>query len=189
MNQGYWLQRKRSSLASARRTTSAEARLIHYDLAGRYSVRAASSGAMSVGDAAAATAEPAVSEAQIEMLIPRFYARVREDGLIGPVFDNAIVDWDGHLDKLMAFWSSVMLTSGRYKGNPVAAHVEQLPAITPPMFERWLSLWAEVTGELLPPAAAAALQAKAARIAESLKLALYFRVAPGPQSASGDNVS
>jgi hemoglobin len=183
MEQRYWLQRKRSPLASARSSASSEARLIHYDLAGRYSVRASSCGERILRDA--------VSEAELGMLIPRFYARVREDALIGPVFDDAVVDWDRHLDKLIAFWSSVMLTSGRYKGNPVAAHLKHLPAITPPMFDRWLSLWAEVTGEALPPAAAAALQEKAARIAESLKLALYFRVVPGlrPQSASGTIIS
>jgi hemoglobin len=126
-----------------------------------------------------------IDETQLGALIPRFYARVREDALIGPVFDSAIDDWDNHLDKLIAFWSSVMLTSGRYKGNPVAAHMKHLGTITPAMFDRWLALWAEVTAEVLPPAAASALQSKAARIAESLKLALYFRLppAPGPSSA------
>jgi len=119
-----------------------------------------------------------IDEAALEMLIPRFYARVREDGLIGPVFDAAVEDWPGHLERLVAFWSSVMLTSGRYKGNPMAAHLKHLRAITPPMFDRWLALWAEVTGQLLSPAAARALQAKAERIAESLKLALYFRLPP-----------
>ena len=121
---------------------------------------------------------PGINETQLEALIPCFYARVREDALIGPVFDGAIADWDDHLEKLIAFWSSVMLTSGRYKGNPVAAHLRHLGTITPPMFDRWLDLWAEVTNELLPPASAAALQGKAARIAESLKLALFFRLAP-----------
>ncbi len=76
---------------------------------------------------------PEIDEAQLEALIPCFYARVREDALIGPVFDGAIADWDGHLEKLIAFWSSVMLTSGRYKGNPVAAHMKHLGEITPPM--------------------------------------------------------
>ena len=121
-----------------------------------------------------------VSEDQIARLIPGFYARVRDDALIGPVFDNAIGDWEHHLGKLVDFWSSVMLTSGRYKGNPVAAHLKHLPTITPPMFDRWLMLWADVTGEMLPAAAAAALQQKAARIADSLKLALYFRLPPAP---------
>jgi hemoglobin len=115
-----------------------------------------------------------ITEAELEILIPRFYARVCDDTLIGPVFNTAIGDWKHHLEKLIAFWSSVMLTSGRYKGNPVAAHFKHLPTITPPMFDRWLALWTEVTDEVLSSEAAAKLQEKAARIAESLKLALYF---------------
>lgn len=130
-----------------------------------------------------------ISETQLAALIPRFYARVREDELIGPVFDGAIADWDHHLEKLVAFWSSVMLTSGRYKGNPVAAHTKHLGEITPPMFDRWLALWTEVTAETLPASAATALQAKAARIAESLKLALYFRLPPRPGSSSALEVT
>ena len=126
-----------------------------------------------------------ISEAQLARLIPRFYARVRDDKLIGPVFEAAIGDWRHHLEKLVDFWSSVMLTSGRYKGNPVAAHLKHLATITPPMFDRWLALWTQVTTETLPPGDAAALQDKAARIAESLKLALYFRLAPAPKTSPG----
>ena len=52
------------------------------------------------------------------------------------------------------------------------------------MFDRWLAIWAATTDELMPPAAAAALQAKAARIAESLQLALFFRLGdPGHRAA------
>jgi hemoglobin len=123
-------------------------------------------------------AATAITETQIAMLIPRFYDRVRADALIGPVFAGAIDNWPPHLEKLMAFWSSVMLTSGRYKGNPMAAHMKHLATITPPMFDRWLALWAEVTAETMPGDIAAVLQAKAERIAQSLKLALYFRLPP-----------
>ena len=123
-------------------------------------------------------ADPMITESQIATLIPRFYARVRADALIGPVFAGVIDDWPPHLEKLMAFWSSVMLTSGRYKGNPMAAHMKHLAIITPPMFDRWLALWAQVTVETLPADLAAALQAKAERIAQSLKLALYYRLPP-----------
>jgi len=123
-----------------------------------------------------------IDEAQLEALVPCFYARVRDDALIGPVFDGAVADWDDHFEKLIAFWSSVMLTSGRYKGNPVAAHMQHRSAITPPMFDRWLSLWAEVTDEILPVSAAAEFQARASRIAESLKLALFFRLPPPGES-------
>lgn len=119
-----------------------------------------------------------ITEAQIAALIPRFYDQVRADALIGPVFAGAIDNWPPHLEKLMAFWSSVMLTSGRYKGNPMAAHMKHLATITPPMFDRWLALWAQETAETLPADTAALLQAKAERIAQSLKLALYFRLPP-----------
>ena len=78
----------------------------------------------------------------------------------------------------MAFWSSVILTSGRYKGNPMAAHMKHLATITPPMFDRWLALWVQVTGETLPAGIARDLQAKAQRIAQNLKLALYFSLPP-----------
>ncbi len=117
-----------------------------------------------------------IDEAGLERLIPLFYARVRADDLLGPLFNEAVADWPEHLERLVAFWSSVMLTSGRYKGHPMQAHLQHKSRMTPEMFERWLALWAEVTGEALPPAAAAALQAKAARIAESLQLGLFYRI-------------
>jgi hemoglobin len=120
--------------------------------------------------------DAAITEAQIAALIPRFYARVRTDDLIGPVFDAAIADWPPHIEKLMAFWSSVMLTSGRYHGNPMQAHTKHLDVITPAMFDRWLALWTEITAASLPAPLAEAMQARAVRIADSLKLALFFRL-------------
>lgn len=125
-----------------------------------------------------------IDEAALERLIPAFYDRVRADADIGPLFNAAVHDWPDHLEKLVAFWSSVMLASGRYKGSPVAGHLKHKAAITPAMFDRWLAIWADTTNELLAPAAATAMQAKAARIAESLQLALFFRLDdPGRQAA------
>jgi hypothetical protein len=42
MERAYWLSRKRASLKLAQEAASAEARLVHYDLAGRYSLKAMS---------------------------------------------------------------------------------------------------------------------------------------------------
>lgn len=117
-----------------------------------------------------------MTDEDLRCLVDLFYARVREDVLLGPVFNGAVGDWPGHLDKLGAFWSSVMLTSGRYKGSPMAAHLAHARAIEPAMFDRWLQLWGEAARETLRPGDAAAVIAKAERIAESLKLALYFRI-------------
>ena len=117
-----------------------------------------------------------ITESTLKRLVSLFYTRVREDASLGPVFNDAVENWPEHLDKLVAFWSSVMLTTGRYKGNPVLAHLKHRDRITPELFDRWLTLWNLTAGEVMAPAAAAALQAKANRIAESLKLALFFKL-------------
>ena len=119
-----------------------------------------------------------INEASLRALVDAFYAKVRKDALIGPVFNRAIDDWPEHLDKLQSFWSSVMLTSGRYKGRPLPAHVKHADAISAASFERWLALWADTTAEMFDPASAAALQDKAARIAESLSLGIAFHRSP-----------
>lgn len=124
------------------------------------------------------------------LLVETFYARVRADAALGPIFNGAIADWPEHLGKLAAFWSSVMLTTGRYKGQPVPAHMKHRAAITPELFERWLSLWMEVTNAMMEPAAAAALQEKASRIAESLQLAMFFRLEPAsPRGTEPNSIS
>lgn len=120
-----------------------------------------------------------ITERAIAALVERFYTRARRDPMIGPVFNAAVEDWDGHLRKLCDFWSSVMLTTGRYKGNPLAAHVKH--PIDPMFFERWLTLWRETAGELFAPAVAERFRDKADRIADSLKLALFYR--PGAARA------
>lgn len=119
-----------------------------------------------------------IDDAALERLIPLFYQRVRADAELGPLFNDAVHDWPEHLDRLVTFWSSVMLTSGRYKGNPMLAHMRHKARITPELFARWLTLWAQTTDEIMAPEPAAALQAKAERIAESLQLGLFFRLDP-----------
>jgi len=119
-----------------------------------------------------------MTEAQLTSLVHRFYAKVREDDVLGPVFGNAISDWPHHLGKMVDFWSSVMLTTGRYKGNPLMMHLKHVAKIRPDMFGRWLDLWRETAGEVLDDAGAAAVAAKAERIAESLQHGMFFKFQP-----------
>lgn len=113
-----------------------------------------------------------VDEEALARMVERFYEAVRADALIGPVFNDAIDDWPVHLDKLVAFWSSLMLATGRYNGRPMAAHIRHRARITPAMFDRWLVLWRQATEAEMSPAAARSMQEKAERIAESFKLTL-----------------
>ena len=59
-------------------------------------------------------------------------------------------DWGPHLATMRNFWSSVMLTSGRYKGNPVAVH-GRVAGIEMELFDRWLALFDECCRELFVP--------------------------------------
>lgn len=112
-----------------------------------------------------------VTEAMIATLVHAFYGKVRKDPELGPIFNAAIADWDEHLGKLCDFWSSVMLMTGRFKGQPMAAHVRQT-AIRGEHFVRWLTLFRETAGEVCPPEAAALFVSRANTIGQSLQLGI-----------------
>ena len=115
--------------------------------------------------------EGVVSEDTIRRQVHTFYARVREDAVLGPVFDDAVEDWDEHLSKLCDFWSSVLLATGRFRGSPMAAHARR-PDIKDEHFARWLDLFARTAREVCPPDAAALFVEKSQMIGRSLRLGL-----------------
>src|SRR5215211_6744670 len=107
-------------------------------------------------------ATAALTEDDIAAVVDAFYAKVRADPLLGPVFGRAIADdaWPQHLEIIGDFWSSVMLKSGRYQRNPFSAH-RRIEGIRSEMFDRWLALFRETCDELLTPDSGEALYAKA----------------------------
>jgi hemoglobin len=117
----------------------------------------------------AQAAREGITEDSIAVLVDTFYSRVRQDETLGPVFERVVGDgWEPHLAKMRAFWSSLTLASGQYKGNPMMAHLMLMPRIGAEHFERWLALWRQTTAELLPQHAAAKFVAKAETMAERL---------------------
>ena len=85
---------------------------------------------------AAIMADTGLDEAVLRALVHGFYDKVRRDPLLGPIFAARITDWAPHLARMVDFWSSVALMTGRYHGQPVPAHTP-LPLDTG-HFERWL---------------------------------------------------
>lgn len=108
-----------------------------------------------------------VDAAFVSRLVDRFYARVRADPLIGPIFDAQISDWEPHLDQMKRFWRSVLFSSGEYFGNPMAKHVA-LENLGRDHFVRWLELFRETLDEIGSPPARELVHAKARMIATSL---------------------
>lgn len=117
--------------------------------------------------------ENCITEAQIASLVDRFYAKVREDDEIGPLFNQKVQNWDAHQALLKDFWSTVLLATGRYKGNPLVAHF-RLP-IEERYFGRWLALFTETAREVMSPSHAAIVSQKAHLIAINIKRVLASR--------------
>ena len=123
---------------------------------------------------------PDIDEAMIHTLVHAFYDRVRDDADLGPIFDRVIGDgWDPHLEKMCDFWSSVMLRTGRYKGNPMLMHMRQ-KAIRPQHFVRWLDLFRQTARDRTPAPIAELFIDRAETIARSLEMGMFYRPGAGP---------
>ena len=88
----------------------------------------------------------------IFLLVSTFYDKVREDETIGHFFNNAIKNWDEHLERLTTFWESNLFLKGKYLGDPLVAHAkvdkENNNSITELHFGIWLNLWYQTIDEL-----------------------------------------
>ena len=118
-------------------------------------------------------ARTGIDEAMIRRLVHGFYARVRADEVLGPVFAAHIHDWEPHLARMCAFWSSVALLTGVYSGRPMQAH-QKLP-VDAAHFDRWLAIFEASARELCPEAAADLFIDRARRIAESLEMGVAMQ--------------
>ena len=116
-----------------------------------------------------------VDEAFISDLVDQFYARVRANTELGPVFEAALDgEWGPHLETMKQFWGSIALNAGTYGGRPIPAHHKHLDKIRPEHFAIWLSLFAETLRERAPtPEAAAFFMERAGRIGENFQSILF----------------
>lgn len=115
------------------------------------------------------SASPLCTEEEVAGLVHAFYDRVRQDDQLAPIFQAHVGDWDRHLDKLVDFWSSILLRTGRFTGAPMPKHAA-LPGLTAELFQRWLAVFREVAGAQPNQAMAAQACVMAERIAQSLWL-------------------
>ena len=119
--------------------------------------------------------DDAITEDLIRELVHGFYARIRTDEVLGPIFARVIGEnWDPHLAKMCDFWSSVMRMTGRYKGNPMVAHM-RLKMVRPEHFERWLALFRDAAAEICDTELAAQFVSRAENIARSLQLGMFYK--------------
>jgi len=109
----------------------------------------------------------------IKKLVIHFYQKVRNDEMLGPIFnDVAKVDWDHHIPLICQFWNSIMLKTNEYHSNAYRKHVilGEKTNLTEAHFTRWLMLFQEEAFKHLPPEEAQLIIDKATMIASSLKI-------------------
>lgn len=115
-------------------------------------------------------AKTGLDEAMLKQLVDGFYGRVRDDAMLGPIFEEKIKNWPEHLETMVKFWSSVALMTGHYHGAPMPKHLP-LP-VDIEHFQRWLTLFRLTAREVCPPAGAAWVIERAERIATSMHMGI-----------------
>jgi hemoglobin len=114
------------------------------------------------------------TEEDIKTLVDSFYTKVNADELLSPIFNGvANVDWAEHLPIMYRFWSSMLLRTNSYQGQPWPKHAV-LPVGTV-HFTRWLELFKKTVDEHF--AGPKAIEAKniAASIADTFQNRLQLQ--------------
>ena len=123
----------------------------------------------------AAAEEIGVDAGFIDDLVEAFYAKIRDDALLGPIFAGRIADWPAHLSRMKGFWRSILHNSGEFSGNPMLKHLS-IPGLELAHFSHWLDLFYATLRDLEGHPAATALVGQRARmIADSLFTAIEMR--------------
>lgn len=107
------------------------------------------------------------TEEEVRRLVHGFYASVRKDEVLGPIFQQHVRDWDRHLPTMIDFWSAALRGTARFRGTPMPKHAA-LPGLSAQLFQRWLALFRQTTATLDNEAMAERANTLAARIADSL---------------------
>lgn len=116
-----------------------------------------------------------LNRASIANLVHDFYTDIRLDPVLAPVFEHAIgANWEPHLERMVDFWCSVMLSSGEFKGNVFGKHMA-LQGIEMAHFRRWLALFETHVRRLFEPEVADEFLVAARRIAASLQYGYFGR--------------
>ncbi|WP_319517433.1 group III truncated hemoglobin [uncultured Martelella sp.] len=112
-----------------------------------------------------------VTEDLIRVVVTEFYAKAREDELLGPIFKRVVPDekWAAHIDTITDFWSSVFLKTQRYHGKPMPKHLA-IPELSDEHFLRWLKLFSETAQQHCTPETALRFTERAQKIANAMRI-------------------
>lgn len=111
----------------------------------------------------------------IKLLVNTFYAKVEDDELIGPIFNEKMLGrWPEHLEKMYRFWQTILLEEHTYSGSPFPPH-KQLP-VNQTHFDRWMEIFTSTVDALFVGKLAEEAKVRAANMAYMFNYKIeYFR--------------
>ena len=116
------------------------------------------------------------SKADIEMLVNRFYDKVKVDDLIGYFFTKVVqVNWDKHLPVMYRFWENALFFTGVYEGKPleIHEHLNQLSPLSVEHFQRWNELFTQTVDELFEGEKATLAKDRSISISTVMQLKIF----------------
>jgi hemoglobin len=123
----------------------------------------------------------------VARLVNVFYDRVRDDDILGPIFDDvAQVDWATHLPRMYDFWESVLFARATFKGTPLLVHraLDRRTPLTTAAFHRWIALFQSTVDDLFSGPVAEHAKNSAVRIAATIK----HHLSPRPSSIDASSL-
>jgi hemoglobin len=111
----------------------------------------------------------------IETMVNLFYEKVKQDDLIGYIFNDIVkVDWNAHLPVMYDFWEGVLFFTGGYTGNPMITHrkLNHVVSLSAEHFNRWLKLFLSTVDENFEGEKAELAKQRAMSIATVMQLKL-----------------
>ena len=109
------------------------------------------------------------NRADVELLIQTFYDKVKQDNVIGFIFNDVVkMDWPKHLPVMYDFWETILLDANKYTANAMEKHFEvnKKIALEEKHFGRWLHHFNTTVDELFAGNVATLAKKRAKSVAD-----------------------
>lgn len=126
-------------------------------------------------------------EAAVEWMVRSFYERGLADEVLGPIFRDAIADWETHIRLVADFWCDSIYGTARYRGNAFAPHMKL--RFEPEAFAHWLAAFEGAARDALPAEAADKALKIARHMAQSYRAGLFPFIGPDGRPARAPSKS
>lgn len=109
----------------------------------------------------------------VQLLVDTFYSRVREDELLGPIFENRLEGkWEEHLGKMYRFWQTILLGEHTYYGSPLMPHLNM--PVEKKHFQQWVGIFHQTVDDLFSGEVAEEAKWRGNRMAEMFNYKIEF---------------